>query len=284
MSRRHDLARDWANHPKLSGEQIDELLAHSPAEQPPTGEWKRLSKPGIEGRERWAWQTGQNGETLFVKRYLSGGLRTQLDRILRQAATHSRAYWEYAQSERLAEAGVPAVRAVGFAEEMSGPFERRSVVLFERVPGDAFDRVWMRLVASDSPLTRGLARHDFAKRIGRFAAAFHGTGLCHRDLYLCHIFIDLDESMQRAPRLTMIDLARLHRPRWRRMRWVLKDLSQLDASAREIGASRSDRLRALYSYLALNRRSPRVRWYVRAVVRRSDRILQRIARKRHSST
>ena len=103
-------------------------------------------------------------------------------------------------------------------------------------------------------------------------------------MYLCHIFIDLDESMVRPPNFTIIDLARLHRPRWRRMRWVVKDLSQLDASARQIGASRSDRLRAIYAYLGLNRCSPRVRWYSRAVTRKSDAILQRIARKTAGTT
>lgn len=282
MSRTRAVQPDWSARVGDGPEKIDELLDRAPQESE-SGEWRRLSKPGLGKRERWAWTPG-GGELVFVKRYLADGLKSQFDRIFRQCASHSRAYWEYTQSTQLADAGVPSVRALGFVEEMRGLFERRSVVLFERAAGDAFDRVWMRLRRENSPLTRGLARHEFSRRIGRVAAAFHGTGLCHRDLYLCHIFVDLDESMQRPPIFTIIDLARLHRPRWWRMRWVIKDLSQLDTSARQIGASRSDRLRTLYAYLGLSRFSPRVRVYARAVARKSDAILRRIARKATGST
>ena len=116
------------------------------------------------------------------------------------------------------------------------------------------------------------------------SAAFHGTGLCHRDLYLCHIFAEIDaKPVRKTPRFHLIDLARVHRPRWRRMRWIIKDLSQLDASARQVGASRTDRLRFLRAYLHLPREAQRVRWYVRRIVRKSDWILRRIERKSRAS-
>jgi heptose I phosphotransferase len=170
-------------------------------------------------------------------------------------------------------------RAVGFAEDMRTVFERRSAVLLERAPGDGFDRVWTRLAAESAPVARGIARHDLAVRMARFVAAFHETGFCHRDLYLCHIFVDLDAAAKRPPVFTLIDLARTHRPRSRRMRWIIKDLSQLDVSARQVGASRSDRWRFLLAYLNLPRGAPRARWYARRIVRKSDWILRRIARK-----
>ena len=70
----------------------------------------------------------------------------------------------------------------------------------------------------------------------------------------------------------------MHNPRLRRMRWIIKDLAQLDASARQVGASRTDRLRFLRAYLDLGPRAARVRWYARRIVRKSDWILRRIAR------
>jgi hypothetical protein len=109
-------------------------------------------------------------------------------------------------------------------------------------------------------------------------AAFHQTGLRHRDLYLCHIFIHFDDA-QAPPRLCLIDLARTFRPWLRRTRWLVKDLSQLDASAREIDATRADRLRFLLTYLGLQRCSPRVRWLVARVVAKADRIRRRAARR-----
>jgi len=243
------------------------------------GSWECLSKPGLGGRERWRWSpAGADAVVYYVKRYRRTPLREQLDRALRQTPRHSRAWWEFRQSEELTRQFVPVVRALAVAEETSGPLERRSAVVFEGLAGDAFDRVWLRLVAVDAPVTRGLARHDLIRRLARFVSAFHQTGYCHRDLYLCHVFSDLDPDGGRPPRFTLIDLARTHRPRLRRTRWLIKDLAQLDSSARQIGASRGDRLRFLKAYLSLEAHSPRLRWYARRIVRKSDTILHRLAR------
>ena len=231
------------------------------------------------GRERWRWElAGAGGDVLYLKRYEHVRLAEQLDRIRRQSPRHSRAWWEFHQSAELARQYVPVVRAVGVAEDVRFPFEVRSAVLFEEVPGDAFDRIWPRLCRENAPLARGLARHDLTRRLARFVSAFHQTGVCHRDLYLCHVFADLDPAGTRPPRFTLIDLARTHRPHIRRMRWLIKDLSQLDTSARQIGASRADRLRFLLTYLGLKGGTPRARWYARRIAHKSARILRRIAR------
>jgi len=246
------------------------------------GRWELLGKPGLGGRQRWRWHVPTDDDgcaIVYVKCYAATPLAQQWDRIRRQAARHSRAYWEFIQSQRLADADIDVPRAVGFVEEMHALFERRSAVLLEQVAGDAFDRVWRRLVERDAAITHGIARHDLAVRLARFVAAFHGTGCCHRDLYLCHVFVDLDPQAGRPPVFSLIDLARTHRPRWRRMRWIIKDLSQLDASARQIGATRTDRWRFLRAYLNLQRGASRTRWYARRIVRKSDWILRRIARK-----
>lgn len=280
MTRCAEVVADWSD--RLRGAQSAESLLTATSDAlKRLGPFEPLTKPGLGRRERWRWSL--SGVALYVKRYFADSLRAQLDRIVRQTPAHSRAYWEFAASHRLREAGVPAVRAVAFAEEMSGVLEKRSIVVFESVSGDALDRAWVRLLRERSPLTCGLARADLARRVGRFVAAFHGTGMCHRDLYLCHIFAELDPAAMHPPRFALIDLARVHQPRWRRMRWIIKDLAQLDCSARQIGASRSDRLRALRAYLSLERRAPRVRVYARRIVRKSDAILRRIARKSATS-
>jgi heptose I phosphotransferase len=260
---------------------LGDLLAERLDGRQLPGRWEALTKPGLGGRERWRWDLNDGGApgAVFVKRYAQTPLGVQLDRICRQTATRSRAWWEYRQSERLTAAHIPVPPPVGFVEEMRGTFERRSAVLLARVAGDAFERVWQRAREQNAPVTRELARHDITVRLGRFVAAFHGTGYCHRDLYLCHVFVDLDLEARRPPEFCLIDLARTFRPRWRRMRWIIKDLSQLDVSARQIGAGRTDRLRFLLAYLGLQPGAPRVRWYARRIVRKSNRILRRIERK-----
>lgn len=260
---------------------LREMLANDADAHALAGQVETLGKPGLGGRERFRWRLGNGaGETvLFVKRYRNTPVAQQLDRIRRQNAAHSRAWWEYRQSEALARAHIGVARAVGFAEEMTGALERRSIVLLERVPGDAFDRAWTRACHEESLWTRGRARHDLTTRLACFVAAFHATGNCHRDLYLCHVFVELDPTAARPPTFSLIDLARTHRPRWRRTRWLVKDLAQLDCSARQIGATRIDRLRFLRAYLGDRPDRTRLRALSRRVARKSDRILERIERK-----
>lgn len=258
---------------------IDDLLDAGAAGQAAPGVWQRLSKPGLGGRSRWRWEFEAGGErqVVFIKHYERPALRRQLGRMAAQSIGHSSAWWEFRQAQRLAELHVPAAAAVAYVEDMRGPFEARSAVVLECAPGEAFDRWWTARRARGDPLTEGAARHDLTRRLARFVAAFHQTGLRHRDLYLCHVFVH--HEGRDAPQLRLIDLARVFRPRWRRTRWLLKDLSQLDASARRIGATRADRLRFLLAYLALQRLSPPVRALARRVLRRSDRILRRQRRK-----
>jgi len=251
-------------------------------EQPPIGPaWRPLPKPGLHGRQRWRWEfrNGSADCVLFVKRYTRPDWRTQWDRLLRQSPRRSRAAWEYHQARRLAKARIAAPQPVAYVECMLGHLEVSSAVLMEAVPGQPLDRALAEAFAQRAPITVGAARHDLAKRLGRFVAAFHATGLCHRDLYLCHIFVDWDTQGRRPPAFAVIDLARTHRPRWRRLRWIIKDLAQLDASARQVGATRTDRYRTLLAYLGLPPRSPRAHQYARRILRKSDWILRREARK-----
>lgn len=258
------------------------LLRADPAPERLAGSWETLYKPGLGQRRRWRWSLPSSPEapaTIYIKRYGRPRWREQWDRLYRQAARHSRAWWEYHQSQRLAASYIAVPAPIGFIEEMTGIFERRSVVMLEAVAGDGFDRVWARLRAADHPITEGLPRHDITRRLARFVSAFHQTGFCHRDLYLCHIFVELSPTAEHPPRFCLIDLARTHRPWLRRTRWIIKDLAQLDSSARQVGARRTDRLRFLLAYLGVQSDSPRLRWYARRVQRKSDWILRRIQRK-----
>lgn len=282
MSRYAEVADTWAAVLCDAGlPDPTTLLAPTFSPRSLAGEWTALTKSGLVGRQRWRWELQHDGQvrTFYVKRYASPPLKAQLDRWLRQTLLHSSAWWEQHQSAALADAYFPAPTAVAAAEEMFGPLERRSAVLIEGAAGEAFDRAWRELVESGAPVTRGAARADMAARLGRFASAFHQTGHCHRDFYLCHIFAQIDADADAPPTFCLIDLARTFRPRIRRMRWILKDLSQLDYSARQCGASRVDRLRFLKAYLGLQRGAPRIRWYAARIVRRSDAIHRREVRK-----
>ncbi|MCA9244024.1 MAG: hypothetical protein KDA32_08730 [Phycisphaerales bacterium] len=278
MATRSEIDARWRDALGIDENALRELLA-SDADAPlATGQWNPLTKPGLGGRRRWRW-TPNGGAVIYVKRYADTPLGAQWDRLRRQTMSRSRAWWEFEQARRLAEASVPAAAAIAFVEQMRGVLESRSVVLLAAADGAPFDARWREFEQAGAAITRGTARFDITRRLARFVGAFHGTGLRHRDLYLCHIFADIDANTPRPPRFTLIDLARVFRPRMRVTRWTIKDLSQLDASARQIGATRTDRLRFLQAYLGLQRRAPRVRWFAQRIVAKSDWIMRQIARR-----
>lgn len=282
MTARQEIAASWTAPLRSGGlTRLERLLESTWAGADGRGTWQPLTKAGLAGRERWRWEFRDGSQTrvLFVKRYRRSTLREQLDRLLRQARWLGRAGWEFQRCAELAAASIPAPKPVAYVERMSAVAERCGAVILESVEGEPLDRAWQRFEQSRDPRARGLARRDVAVRLGRFIAAFHSTGLCHRDLYLCHVFVRFDPDAGGGPRFSLIDLARTIRPRLRRTRWVIKDLSQMDASARQLGASRTDRYRCLLAYLGLERRAPRARWYARRVARKSDWIIRRAARR-----
>jgi heptose I phosphotransferase len=88
-------------------------------------------------------------------------------------------------------------------------------------------------------------------------ATLHRERLFHKDLYLCHFFLDMERLEQAGSRLTLIDLHRLGEHRLWPDRWRWKDLGQLLYSTEGIaGIDDRDRLRFWMHY----RRRLRLPW------------------------
>lgn len=100
---------------------------------------------------------------------------------------------------------------------------------------------------AEQAVRRGMPLEPLIEPIAALAARLHGSGLHHRDLYLCHFFVR-QEAEQIDLRL--IDAARVRQlPRWFRQRWIVKDLAQLVYSLCQVGATpdQIDRLFAAYA-------------------------------------
>jgi hypothetical protein len=87
--------------------------------------------------------------------------------------------------------------------------------------------------------------------VARITAILHEAHYFHKDLYLCHFFLDLDrlEREGRPSRIVLIDLHRLGVHRIGRDWWRWKDLGQLLFSTSGVaGIDDRDRLRFWCSY------------------------------------
>ena len=63
--------------------------------------------------------------------------------------------------------------------------------------------------------------------LGGLVGRLHAAGCAHRDLYASHVFL---HETDQALHLSLIDLARVFRPRWRMRRWQVKDVAQVKYS------------------------------------------------------
>jgi hypothetical protein len=232
---------------------------------------QRLDKPGLEPwRQRWrAALSLPGGEpvTFYLKRFRSPPLRRQFARWLHGNWFLSTAGVEWRNARELTRAGVPVAESAAFGQEMAGPWEQRSFILIREVAGLSLER-WLPVhlppPAQETDLAR---RRNLLEGLALFVGGFHRAGFVHRDLYLSHIFIqpltDPFGSVRGRSGLgganggaggphdefRLIDLQRVFRPRWRRRRWVVKDLAALHYSTPADRVSLAERLRFLCRYV-----------------------------------
>jgi heptose I phosphotransferase len=182
---------------------------------------------------------------------------------------------EWSHLARAESLGIPVPEVVA-AGEWIGPWgELRGFLMVKELGGAAelnvaLPRLWEELPAPDfSRLKRELIRE-----MAEIAARLHRANSFHKDLYLCHFFLDGDPSRPAGSRLTLIDLHRLGEHRWTALRWRWKDLGQLLFSTVGVaGIDDRDRLRFWLRYRKLcGLRAPR--WQFRAVRAKARRYLE----------
>ncbi|NLW86183.1 MAG: hypothetical protein GXY38_04865 [Planctomycetes bacterium] len=183
-----------------------------------------LDKPGLGHRRRTKAQfTDDDGGThvFFIKRYGKERLRDRLKRRLEGGKASGPAGIEYANIVAANKLGVTRMRAVAWGQSRDAGYLVVSAVAGEALSrqDDEFWRKQNQDAAAASVLGGELAS---------LAWRLHEGGYCHRDMYACHIF--LCGPSESGNDLSLIDLARMFRPRWRKRRWRVKDLAELHSS------------------------------------------------------
>jgi len=215
----HDVPEGVLAAVRLAGlDSVDGAFAYEGGED--------LNKPGLGHRRRTRLELrdGQgSAHVLYLKRYGPQAVGEAMRRWWTQGRRQSPARAEFENIRRARRAGVATMREVVCDEDPCLLRAMRSFVIVTSVPGEALERCFDAYLAGhDASAVAGLTA-----RLAGMVRSLHRAGYVHRDLYACHVF--LDESA--APgELYLIDLARMFRPRLRKLRWFVKDLAQLKYS------------------------------------------------------
>jgi hypothetical protein len=222
----------------------------------------------LDDRENWRLDlphpAGPRGA--YLKKHHVRSWRWWLRARLGKPARRSPGRVEARNIDRLAKAGVAAMRLVAFGDRLHADGLLESFVLTEELTGytqlDHFLR--RRFAERGASSVRDADLDALFIAIAEVAARFHRAGFNHRDFYCCHFFIREDEPGRFDVRL--IDLQRVERRRWLRWRWVVKDLAQLAYSAPRERIGATARMAFIKSYLGVEKLRPQDKRLIRAVL------------------
>jgi heptose I phosphotransferase len=218
---------------------------------------------------------------VYLKRHYRLPWLKRLAALIDPAGGHSPGAAEWHHLERVRALGI-AVPEVVAAGERIGPGVRLQSFLMvaDLVNSQPLHEAIPALQRQFDPVTFRAWKHAVIDAIAGITATLHGASLFHKDLYLCHFFVDTRRPQRAAAdgaahglRLTLIDLHRLGHHPLRAGRWRRKDLGQLLFSTYGVaGIDDRDRLRFWGRYrrqVGLGLR--RARGLVRSIVRKAAR-------------
>ena len=192
---------------------------------------------------------------VYLKRHYRLSWSARMAALVSPAGHHTPAAAELDHLARAHALGIQVPEAVAAGEEI-GPWGRlqsflmvaelsKSLALNEALPPlrSRMDS------ASFEALKRGLA-----KETAEITARLHTSYIFHKDLYLCHFFLDMTKAEAPGRRLALIDLHRMAEHRVGVDYWRWKDLGQLLYSTRGVaGIGPRDALRFWVHYARLAR-------------------------------
>lgn len=212
--------------------------------------------------------------SVYLKRQYRLPWSARLAATLDPSGRHSPAAAEWEHLERARALGVEVPEAVAAGERIGPHGALTSFLMIAELSGcEALNEVLPGLAGRLDARAFARLKRSIIAEMARITATLHASGLFHKDLYLCHFFLDT-ERLGRVgvpPRLVLIDLHRLAAHRLGRGWWRWKDLGQLLFSTYGVaGIDDRDRRRFWVAYLR-NCPVARARWQARIVAFRAAR-------------
>jgi heptose I phosphotransferase len=207
---------------------------------------------------------------IYLKRHYQLPWVNRLLALLWPSGRWSPAMQEMHHLEKARRLGVPVPEVVAAGEFIGPGFQLQSFLAVKELTG-------MLPLHEAIPLAaERLSPEDFARwkrglilEMARLCRLLHDRNWFHKDLYLCHFYID-ESFTHAAPndwrdRVVMIDLHRLGHHPWTWAVWQMKDLAQLLYSSEITGITDRDRLLFWRAYQGPKPRpwwDPWLRWLV----------------------
>lgn len=212
----------------------------------------------LEDRENWRIELSDGQQPPLGAYLKKHHVRTRASRWrarLGRGPGQSAGLVEARNVARLSRGGIAAMQLIAFGERLHADGLLESFVLTEELTGYTQLDHFLRQRFSELPSQHSTRRDRHLMRliceVADVARHFHALGYNHRDLYCCHFFIR--EPQTGTFQVNLIDLQRVEHRRYRRRRWIVKDLSQLAYSAPRERISCRHKLAFMKRYLGVRK-------------------------------
>ncbi len=206
------------------------------------------------------FHTGEGPLTVYLKRHYRLPWRSRLAALLHPSGHHSPAKSEWANLERARALGIDVPEVVAAGERIGPWGELQSFLMVAELTGCLPLHEAIPLLADGlDRASFGRLKRELIEEMAGITARLHRARVFHKDLYLCHFYLDMGEPgrVSGRCRLALIDLHRLAEHRLTAAWWRWKDLGQLLFSTMDVaGIDDRDRLRFWAEY----RRWLRLSW------------------------
>lgn len=194
----------------------------------------------LEGRLTQRVRIGDH--TYFIKQHRGVGWKEIFKNLfqLKLPVLGARNEWQALQV--LATWGISAPKAMAYGERGVNPANKESFILMQ----DLKDTISLEDLGKQWCVQPPKFGHkkQIIEEVARIAKTMHSKGMNHRDFYICHFLMALDEPFQ----LSLIDLHRAQIRSVTSQRWIVKDLAALYFSSKDIGLTKRDLYRFMKKY------------------------------------
>lgn len=186
----------------------------------------------------------------FIKQHVGVGVKEIIKNLLQWRKPVISAKNEWTAIQKLQSLKLPTPVVLGYGQRGFNPARMQSFVLMEELAPvislEDLCKTWEKKPPNIA------FKHQLIQETARMAAILHHNGINHRDFYICHFLLDTSHGDANIdPEYLKLYLIDLHRAQIRRLtprRWIIKDLSGLYFSSKDIGLTRRDLYRFMKIY------------------------------------
>jgi len=205
----------------------------------------------------------------FIKRHTPLSFGKYFKERIRFASRKT-AFDEFENITAFYKAGLPTMEPVVAGKRRCGILGSESFLITKEIKGCVTLENFIESSLKDKTFAE---KNALIKKTALLAKKMHDSGFNHRDFYLCHLLIGIEEHNK--DELFIVDLHRVDVRKKVPERWKVKDLAALNYSADSKHITRTDKLRFLKAYLSAGKLSMLDRLFALKVTEKTGKMIKR---------